>query len=107
VRGDGPTAGSSHDEDQIFYDTTIPKFAADPRAARFACGAPRVRLTAHLIHADLQPGDIVSFDHSALFSRAIRNVAGVDEDVLWEVTQVEVSLEDACVNLVLVLAAVP
>ena len=102
----GSTAYAATDED-VFYDITIPVRMAQDRQPRFAYGAPSVELDADLRHADLQEGDVVSFDWPSLFFRRIKATRGMDSTVLWEITRIGLDKATGRISMKLVWISTP
>jgi hypothetical protein len=53
---------------------------------------PRVRFRVPLIHANIQVGDMISFDHPDML---LFRQNGATSDVVWEVTSVDIEIGDS------------
>jgi hypothetical protein len=74
------------------YDVTIPVAVARRILDRPQSSMPRVRFRAPLIHANIQVGDMISFDHPDML---LFRQSGATSDVVWEVTSVDIEIGDS------------
>jgi hypothetical protein len=98
--GGGIDWTTGHTDDVWVFDITLPYLLLDVLIDRLKFGFPTTMFNTHLRHANLEIGDVISYDQEKFLADG---VDGSSSDTLHELTRVEVSVtaEEAYTSLAL------